>query len=96
MDQATLEKIRLLVEDQTRADGLDAEREWRAAVQSHGLAVFGATPALDFRPSSGGRELVIRYITKAQSRFATRIRLQQELLAILQPDMRTQSEKILR
>jgi small-conductance mechanosensitive channel len=71
------------VDEITRQDSEVATREWRRLSQLHGsLSTLSAEPTVELRPS-GGLEVVVRYITRAQDRFEMRSRLNQRLLAIL-------------
>jgi len=80
---ALRDAIRGAVEEITREDIDLASREWRRLSQSHGsLSALSASPTVELRPS-GGLEVVIRYITRAQDRFEMRSRLNQRLLTIL-------------
>ena len=80
---ALREAIRGAVEEITREDIDRATREWMRLSQLHGsLSTLSASPTVELRPT-GGLEVVIRYITRAQDRFEMRSRLNQRLLAIL-------------
>jgi small-conductance mechanosensitive channel len=80
---ALRDAIRGAVEEITRADIDRATREWLRLSQLHGsLSTLSALPTVELRPS-GGLEVVIRYITRAQDRFEMRSRLNQRLLTIL-------------
>jgi small-conductance mechanosensitive channel len=80
---ALRDAIRGAVEEITREDIDRATREWMRLSQLHGsLSTLSASPTVELRPS-GGLEVVIRYITRAQDRFEMRSRLNQRLLAIL-------------
>ena len=75
--------IRAAVEEITREDIDLATREWRRLSQLHGsLSTLSAQPAVELRPT-GGLEIVIRYITRAQDRIEMRSRINLRLLAIL-------------
>jgi small-conductance mechanosensitive channel len=80
---ALRDAIRTAVEEITREDVDLATREWRRLSQLHGsLSTLSASPTVELRPT-GGLEVVIRYITRAQDRFEMRSRLNQRLLNIL-------------
>ncbi len=80
---ALRDAIRAAVEEITREDNEVAAREWHRLSQLHGsLSTLSAEPTVELRPS-GGLEVVVRYITRAQDRFEMRSRLNQRLLAIL-------------
>ena len=80
---ALRDAIRTAVEEITREDVELAGREWRRLSQLHGsLSTLSAQPTVELRPT-GGLEVVLRYLTRAQDRFEMRSRLNQRLLAIL-------------
>jgi small-conductance mechanosensitive channel len=80
---ALRDAIRGAVEEITREDIERATREWLRLSQLHGsLSTLSAQPTVELRPT-GGLEVVIRYITRAQDRFEMRSRLNQRLLGIL-------------
>jgi small-conductance mechanosensitive channel len=80
---ALRDAIRSVVEEITRENVEQATREWRRLSQQRGsLTTLSAEPMVELR-ATGGLELVIRYITRAQDRIAMRSRLNQRLLAIL-------------
>ena len=92
LPEVELEKVRGKVREQTWNDTVGAEREWSGMAEAHGVSEFSTTPLVELRPSLAGRDLVIRYVTKAQNRFAMRIRLHQELMSILQPEIEPGAE----
>jgi small-conductance mechanosensitive channel len=80
---ALCDAIRAAVEEITREDVDLASREWRRLSQLHGsLSTLSAQPTVELRPT-GGLEVVVRYLTRAQDRFEMRSRLNQRLLGIL-------------
>jgi small-conductance mechanosensitive channel len=60
-----------------------AEVEWRRAVHARHDTGFSATPGIIVRPTVGGVEVAIRYITRASDRFALRARLYQSAVQLL-------------
>jgi hypothetical protein len=52
-----------------------AEQEWQRVTQDYGVQSFSAAPAITVRPTSQGIEVIVRYITRANERFALRSRL---------------------
>ena len=74
--------IRNAVDEITRDDRDLATREWRRlrAMQGSSLSSISADPMVELRPSL---QVAIRYVTRAQDRFAMRSRLYQRLLIIL-------------
>lgn len=80
---ALCDAIRAAVEEITREDVNLASREWQRLSQLHGsLSTLSAQPTVELRPT-GGLEVVVRYLTRAQDRFEMRSRLNQRLLGIL-------------
>ena len=67
-----VEAIQRLVEEETRASAAQAEKEWqKSAGYRKSLTV---APAIHLRPTAGGVEMQIRYITSANERYVTRDR----------------------
>lgn len=78
-----IERVQAAVAAATRDDAEQAEREWRQAANSRGLTQFSALPAVNLRPSAGGVDLVVRYVTKAVDRFEERNKINQSVLDAL-------------
>ena len=78
-----VEAIRKKVEEETRESGKQAEEEWRRAASSRDMSGFSAVPAISVRPVLGGVEVTVRYIAKANERFALRSKLNQEAVQLL-------------
>jgi small-conductance mechanosensitive channel len=76
----TIELVRAHVRAETAEDAQQAQQEWKQ-VSRH----FAAEPAVDMRPGSSGIDMVVRYVTRAASRFEVRNRLYQEILGLLHP-----------
>jgi small-conductance mechanosensitive channel len=74
--------IRSAVDEITRDDRDLATHEWRRLrlMQGSSLTSISADPMVELRPSL---QVAIRYVTRAQDRFAMRSRLNQRLLTIL-------------
>ena len=74
--------IRGAVDEITRDDRDLATREWRRLrlMQGSTLTTISADPMVELRPTL---QVAIRYVTRAQDRFAMRSRLYQRLLTIL-------------
>jgi small-conductance mechanosensitive channel len=79
----TIENIHKIVTSDTEANARMAEQEWQRVARRHGVKSFSASPAISMRPTSGGVEVVVRYITRAQERYEARNRLYQEMVQIL-------------
>ncbi|PYX89082.1 MAG: hypothetical protein DMG68_06240 [Acidobacteria bacterium] len=79
-----LEGIQKLVTSATEANARMAEEEWQRATHREDMHAVSAAPAINLRPTTAGVEVHVRYITRAQERYATRTRLYQEIVALLQ------------
>jgi len=77
------EEIRQTVERATEPDAKEATEDWERVTRQYGTRPFSARPAVDLRPSAGGLELVIRYITRAPQRYERKSQLLQEIVALL-------------
>ncbi len=80
---AAIERVQAAVAAATRDDAEQAEREWKQTANSRGLTQFSALPAVNLRPSAGGVDLVVRYVTKAVDRFEERNKINQSVLDAL-------------
>jgi small-conductance mechanosensitive channel len=83
------QQIRELVERETDADSSAAQKEWERVTQQYKTRTFSAKPAVEFRTSSKGLDLAVRYITRAPQLFETRARLQQLIVEVLQAKQTT-------
>jgi small-conductance mechanosensitive channel len=79
----TIEKIQAVVEKETAEDAKMAEQEWERVTRRYGVKTFSAVPAINMRPSSQGLEVVVRYITRANERYAMRTRLNRAIVRVL-------------
>jgi small-conductance mechanosensitive channel len=78
-----LDAIQKLATTATEANARMAEDEWQRATHRERMHSVSAAPAINLRPTSSGVEVHVRYITRAQERYATRTRLYQEIVALL-------------
>ncbi|HKM68234.1 MAG TPA: mechanosensitive ion channel domain-containing protein [Candidatus Acidoferrum sp.] len=78
-----VEAIRKKVEDETRESGKQAEEEWRRAASSREMSGFSAVPAISVKSVLGGVEVAVRYIARANERFALRAKLNQAAVQLL-------------
>jgi small-conductance mechanosensitive channel len=78
-----LDAIQKLVTTATEGNARLAEEEWQRATQRERLLSVSAAPAINLRPTSAGVEVHVRYITRAQERYATRTKLYQDIVALL-------------
>ena len=75
--------IQTLVTTATEGNARMAEEEWQRATHRERIHSVSAAPAINLRPTSSGVEVHVRYITRAQERYATRTKLYQEIVALL-------------
>ena len=75
------------VEDAARAETEEnarlAEQEWQRSARATALSRLSAAPVVTLRPSGGGIDLQVRYITRAAARVELRDRLYRRLLQLL-------------
>ena len=78
-----IEAIQKLVVKETEANASMAEDEWQKASTRYRVQNFSARPAINLRPTGGGVEVHVRYITRAQERQATRAHLYESIVKLL-------------
>jgi small-conductance mechanosensitive channel len=78
-----IDAIQKLVTTTTEANARKAEEEWQRASQRDRMRTVSAAPAIHLRPTTSGVEIHVRYITRANERYATRSKLYQEIVALL-------------
>jgi small-conductance mechanosensitive channel len=78
-----VEAIRKKVEEETRESGQQAEQEWRSAASSRDMSGFSAVPSISVKPVLGGVEVTVRYIARANERFALRSKLNRAAVQLL-------------
>ncbi len=84
-----VEAIQRLVEEETRASAAQAEKEWqKSAGYRKSLTV---APAIHLRPTAGGVEMQIRYITSANERYVTRSKLYEKIVGLLRGEAKPQA-----
>lgn len=71
-----------LVKKQSEQNAREAEKEWRRSTREH-MQAFSAEPALSLRPNPAGTNIIVRYITRANERYATRTQLYQQIVQML-------------
>jgi small-conductance mechanosensitive channel len=78
-----IEAIQKLVVKETEANTHMAEEEWQKGTTRYRVQNFSAKPAINLRPTGGGVEVHVRYITRAQERQATRAHLYESIVKLL-------------
>jgi small-conductance mechanosensitive channel len=85
----TIESIHAAVIKETRDDAEAAQAELQGAGRHSGMSAqalsqFTAEPTVNLRPAASGVDIVVRYVTRAASRFETRNTLYQTMLDEMQ------------
>ena len=78
-----LERIQSVVVAETEKNASLAEAEWKRGARGSSLSRFSATAVENLRPSAGGIDVLVRYVTRASERFELRNRLYQGLIEVL-------------
>jgi len=78
-----IDKIQSAVTKETEASAAAAEKEWEGLTGRYRVRSVSAVPAVNLRPTGSGVELYVRYITRANERFALRTRLNHTLAQLL-------------
>jgi small-conductance mechanosensitive channel len=76
-------EIQKIVAKETEANTKLAEKEWANMGNARGVRPFSAGPAISVRPASGGYEILIRYVTRANERHQQRGKLYEDLVDLL-------------
>jgi len=78
-----VEKIQVIVAQATESHTQLADREWQRVSSRYGTKAFSALPTVNIKPIDNGVIAIIRYITRADERTATRYRLNHEIIKLL-------------
>lgn len=76
-------QIRDCVEKETEQDARLAEQEWERVTKQYETRTFSAKPSVDLRPSSGGVDVIVRYITRAPQRYEVKSRLFESIINLI-------------
>jgi small-conductance mechanosensitive channel len=80
------------VVEETADSARQAEQEWQRAVPAQRGKVLLGTPGVNVKPIVGGVEIAIRYITRANERFALRAKLYQAAVDLLAAPIETEGK----
>jgi small-conductance mechanosensitive channel len=80
---AMMDAIHKSVIEATRETVQQAEEEWRSSTKSRELGGLSAAPAISVKPVVGGIEVAVRYVTRANERYALRSKLNQAAVELL-------------
>lgn len=78
-----VDAIHKKVLEATADSALQAEQEWLQAAPGRRGSKFSGQPGLNVKPVVGGVEITVRYITRANERFAVRAKLYQAAVDLL-------------
>jgi small-conductance mechanosensitive channel len=78
-----IDGVQKLVEQQTEANAKLAEAEWQETAARYRVKAFKAVPGVQVIPGANGMEVQARYITRANERHETRLRLNQAVVELL-------------
>ena len=78
-----VEAIQKNVLEATGESAGQAEKEWQHAAHSRNMRALSAAPAINVKPVSGGVEIAVRYITRANERYQLRSRLYQAAMNLI-------------
>jgi small-conductance mechanosensitive channel len=78
-----IDGIQKLVEKETAANSKKAQEEWQHTTTRYKVQALSAVPGINVRPTGGGIEVNVRYITRAYERHETRARLYQEVVELM-------------
>jgi small-conductance mechanosensitive channel len=78
-----VEAIQKTVLEATAESAGQAEKEWQHAARSRNMRELSAAPAINVKPVSGGVEIAVRYITRANERYQLRSRLYQAAMNLI-------------
>jgi small-conductance mechanosensitive channel len=80
---ATIELIHKAVLEVTDKESRLAEAEWQRLGRTTGMSKFSATAAVNMRPSAVGIDIVVRYVTRASTRYEVRNLIYQRVIELL-------------
>src|SRR5882762_6201726 len=78
-----VDAIQKIVLEFTAEGAQQAEREWQGAAKSRDVRALSAAPAINVKPVSGGVEIAVRYITRANERYQLRSKLYQAAMSLI-------------
>jgi small-conductance mechanosensitive channel len=78
-----VEAIQKTVLEATAESAGQAEKEWQHAARSRDMSALSAAPAINVKPVSGGVEIAVRYITRANERYQLRSKLYQAAMNLI-------------
>jgi small-conductance mechanosensitive channel len=83
---ATANQIQQMTAEATKGNAEAAKADWERASPGTGAASFSAEPSMSIKPSGGGVDVRVRYLTRANDRHETRAKLYHEVVDLLHGD----------
>ena len=77
-----VEKIQAIVAKETESYTQLAEGEWQRVSSRYGMRSFSAEPTVNVKPTDNGVIAIVRYITRADQRTASRYRVNHEIVKL--------------
>ena len=78
-----IDGIQKVVEQETASNATKAEAEWRETTTKYRAKTLSAMPGINVRPTGGGIEVHVRYITRAYERHEARKRLYEAVVEMM-------------
>ncbi len=78
-----LKEVQVAVDKETASDTAQAEMEWQRVAKDIGVGQFGAKPTVELRPAAAGVDVVVRFVTRANERFAIRAKVNGVLVGLM-------------
>jgi hypothetical protein len=78
-----IDGIQRLVEQETATNAATAEAEWQETTTKYRAKTLSAMPGINVRPTGGGIEVRVRYITRAYQRHEARKRLYEAVVEMM-------------
>ena len=78
-----IKEVQAAVDQETASDTAQAELEWQRVAKDIGVGQFGAKPTVELRPAASGVDVVVRFVTRANERFALRAKVNGVLVGLM-------------
>lgn len=78
-----VDRIQKAVQEETQEDASIAVQEWKRATHSENLSRFTTVPVVNLLPTAAGFDVQVRYVTRASTRFETRVALNKRVFDLL-------------
>jgi small-conductance mechanosensitive channel len=78
-----IKEVQVAVDTATASDTVQAEMEWQRVAKGIGVGQFGAKPTVELQPAAAGVDVVVRFVTRANERFALRAKVNEVLVGLM-------------